>query len=298
MPLDNIHGPGGLLTTVSDWLKWNDHLDRKTLGADVVDSLTRQAVLTSGRTISYARGLTVGKYRGTTEIAHSGSTAGYSTYLARYPEKNLSIAVLCNASGAPATALTRGLVDAIVPDLTTPAPLDTITADPSAVAKLGGIYRSVRTHEPLNLGAGGRGNAIRALRSGGWLLGNAPMLVEAAPDGTPRSVSVVGADADTVTYLRVAPSQWNPTQEQLAAFAGRYTSSEVNSTWAVALEGGRLVASIRGAVRAPMSPIYPDAFSAGGILGTVWFTRDARGAVTEMHSGSARVWDFVFSRVK
>ncbi|MFM8780972.1 MAG: serine hydrolase domain-containing protein, partial [Gemmatimonadota bacterium] len=59
MPFENVHGPGGMLTTVSDWLRWNDHLTAKTLGLAVVEALETRAVLTSGRTISYARGVIV-----------------------------------------------------------------------------------------------------------------------------------------------------------------------------------------------------------------------------------------------
>jgi CubicO group peptidase (beta-lactamase class C family) len=302
MPLDNVHGPGGLLTTAADWLKWNDHLDRKTLGADVVDSLTRQAVLTSGRTISYARGVTVVKYRGITEVAHSGSTAGYSTYLARYPEKSLSIAVLCNAAGAPATQFTRQLVDAIVPDLLMPIPVDTVPADPAAAAKLAGVYRSTRTHEPLWVGipnlTGGRGAVLRGGRNGGWFVNLNPARVETAADGSPTRLHVVGGDNDTTTYVYVGAKPWTPAAEQLSAFVGRYRSDEAGATWTVALEGGKLVASVRSSVQVQLTPAYTDAFAAGGPLGFVWFVRDARGAVTEMHSGSARVWDFTFTKVK
>jgi CubicO group peptidase (beta-lactamase class C family) len=301
MPLDNIHGPGGLLTTVGDWLRWNDHLTAKTLGADVVALLTEQAKLTSGRTISYARGVTVGQYRGTTEIAHSGSTAGYSTYLARYPQKELSIAVMCNAAGANATSFTRQLVDAIVPDLMVNMMADTVAADPAALAKLAGIYRSSRTHEPMSIGGigGGRGGNVSAVGGGGWRLGNSQMLVDNGADGRARSLRVLGADADTVQWIRVASDRWAPSQDQLTAFAGRYQSPEIpNTTWTLSIEGGRLVASVRPAIRVPLTPVYPDAFTAGEFLGTVWFVRDARGAVTEMHSGSARVWDFTFTKAK
>ena len=301
MPFENVHGPGGLLTTVSDWLKWNDHLDKKTLGSNVVDSLTKQAVLTSGRTISYARGLTVAKYRGIDEIAHSGSTGGYSTYLARYPAKNLSVAVMCNASGAPATALARGLVDALVPDLAPVAMPDTIATDPAAAAKLAGVYRSTRTHEPLVIGAtagrSGRGGpALRALRDGSWFLGSNRASFESGPDGSPRGVRVVGGDNDTTAYVFAASGPWAPTTEQLAPFVGRYHSDEVGATWTLKLENGRLVATLNGRLRSELTPVYADAFNAGGPLAFVWFTRDAKGAVTAMHSGSARVWDFTFTR--
>ena len=300
MPFENVYGPGGLLTTVSDWLRWNDQLDKKTLGGSVIDSLTTRAVLTSGRTISYARGVTVSAYRGTQEIAHSGSTGGYSTYLARYPQTGLSIAVLCNAAGAPATQFARGLVDAMVQDLApVPAP-DTVTTDPAEAARFAGIYRSLRTHEPLAVGSarGGRGGGLRATRGGGWLLGNNRALFEFGTNGSPTGLRVIGADNDTVAYVYATPSQWAPTAEQLAPFAGRYRSDEVQATWTVKVEHGTLVASVRAGNRAVLTPSYPDAFTATGGLGVVWFTRDARGAVTAMHSGSARVWDFVFQREK
>lgn len=303
MPFENVNGPGGLLTTVTDWLKWNEHLDKKTLGSNVVDSLTKQTVLTSGRTISYARGLIVNTYRGINEIQHSGSTGGYSTFIARYPEKNLSIAVLCNAAGAPATQFTRGLVDALVPGLAPVVAPDTVATDPAAAAKLSGMYRSLRTHDPLVVGnAGGRGGRggtpLRSLRDGGWMLGNNRALFESGPDGTPRGVRVLAADNDTVAYAFVATTPWAPTTEQLAAFAGRYHSDEIHATWTVKVENGRLAASIRGAMRTELTPLYTDAFAAGASLGTVWFTRDATGGVTAMHSGSARVWDLTFTREK
>lgn len=297
MPLDGVHGPGGLLTTVADWLTWNDHLTNKTLGAAVTESLTVRATLTSGRQIRYARGITVAPFRGTTEIQHSGSTGGYSTFLARYPDHNLSIAVLCNAAGANATQFTRQLLEAVVPSLA-PAPvLDTVATDAAAAAKFNGIYRSMRTHEPLRVGVDG-GPTLRSARDGGWYLGNGRAVTDLGPNGTPRTLSVIGADADTVVYAFAGAAPWAPTQDQLAGFAGRYRSEEIGATWAVALEGGRLVASVRGSVRTPLTPIYQDAFIAGAGLGTVWFTRDARGAITQMHSGSGRAWDVVFERMR
>ena len=78
MPFENVVGPGGLLTTVGDWLTWNDALSTGKLGRALVDSLTRRMRLNNGREIQYARGLMVLNYRGLREISHSGSTAGYS----------------------------------------------------------------------------------------------------------------------------------------------------------------------------------------------------------------------------
>ncbi|HEX2641319.1 MAG TPA: serine hydrolase domain-containing protein, partial [Pyrinomonadaceae bacterium] len=72
MPIMNVVGNGGMLTTVGDWLKWNAALDAKTLGAPFVEALETQGILNDGRKISYALGLDVGSYKGIKEIAHSG----------------------------------------------------------------------------------------------------------------------------------------------------------------------------------------------------------------------------------
>lgn len=299
MPFENVTGPGGLLTTVGDWLKWNAALTNKTLGAAVVDSLQTRTVLTSGRTISYARGVIVGNYRGTPEIQHSGSTGGYSTFLARYPEKGVSIAVLCNAAGAPATQFTRQLADVLMPGLAAPTPPDTVPADPAAVARLAGVYMNARTHELLAVGGadGGTGATVRALRDGGWMIGNTRVLVDEA-SGAVTGFRMLAADADTVAYRLVAREPWRPTAQQLAAYAGRYRSDELPGTvWTVRVEADHLVASPRPALQVTLTPAFPDGFRAGAGLGTVWFTRDSRGGVTQMHSGAARVWDFVLARV-
>lgn len=313
MPFENVVGPGGMLTTVADWLTWNEALTKKTLGATVVDSLEKRATLTSGRRISYAMGLTVGQYRGTTEIGHSGSTGGYSTYLTRFPEHGVSVAVLCNAAGSNATGFARQVAEALMPNLAAPPRPDTVATDSVAVAKFHGIYRSTRTHDPLYVGvsagggrggrggdlpAGGRGGGagLRTLRDGGYLLGNSRVVFDQASDGKPAGLRTLSNDADTVAFVYASARPWTPDARQLAAFEGRYRSDEVGATYVAKVENGQLVLTLRTAVRRALTPIYPDAFSSGGGMGTVWFTRDNSGRVTAMHSGAARVWDIVFQR--
>ena len=109
---------------------------------------------------------------------------------------------------------------------------------------------------------------------------------------------MIGGDNDTTMYIFAASGPWAPAVEQLGAFVGRYRSDEVGATWTIKVENGRLVATLNGRLRSEFTPVYTDAFNAGGPLAFVWFTRDAKSAVTAMHSGSARVWDFTFTREK
>ena len=75
-----------------------------------------QGKLTDGRTIAYAAGLMVLHYKGLNEISHSGTTAGYNAWLGRYPDQDLSVAVLCNSSAANGTQLGHAVADIFLGD--------------------------------------------------------------------------------------------------------------------------------------------------------------------------------------
>lgn len=299
MPFENVIGPGGMLTTVGDWLTWNDALDRKTLGGWLVDSLESRATLTSGKQISYAMGVTVSNWRGEREVAHSGSTGGYSTYLMRIPARGVSVAVLCNAANANATGFARQMAEALVPDLAAAPMLDTVALDPAAAGRLSGVYRSTRSREPLFVGVsapgGGRGVPVRALRDGGLLVANGRVLESGGRGGPPAALRLAQGQ-DTVEFLRVGAAAWSPAVSELSAFIGRYTSPEIRATWAATVENGRLVLSVRRGRSLLLTPVYQDAFAAGG-LGTVWFSRDGAGRVTAMHISSARMWNLTLPRL-
>jgi CubicO group peptidase (beta-lactamase class C family) len=301
MPNDNVIGAGGLWTTVGDWLRWNEHLTQKTLGSAVVDSLTRQMRLTSGLEIAYALGLTVNQYRGTRQIAHSGSTAGYSTYLARYPQLgNLSVAVLCNSAGAPATAYTHAIVDALHPELPrTPAP-DTVAANQTTLLAWRGLYEDGRWHTMMRLDTSGGvlrmgTTPVRALRNGAVLIGNQETRLALSADGNTRTLRTVTSDGDSVVHTLRATEPWAPNAAALQPYIGRYRNDEIGVTFTVAVVNGVLTMSSRRGVTDTLTPTVRDAFSSDG--GAVWFTRGKGGVIKEMHFGESRVWDFVAVRV-
>jgi hypothetical protein len=65
----------------------------------------------------------------------------------------------------------------------------------------------------------------------------------------------------------------------------------------VRVEKGALVLEQRPGTGVTLISAYIDAFEAGA-YGTVWFTRDKKGAATALHLGAGRVWDLVFVRVR
>jgi CubicO group peptidase (beta-lactamase class C family) len=104
MPFENVHGNGGLLTTVGDLLRWNENAATQKVGDPEFLRIQHEpGRFNDGTAHTYAMGLTIGEFRGVKEISHSGSTAGYRAHLMRFPDQHVSVAVLCNVGSGAAT---------------------------------------------------------------------------------------------------------------------------------------------------------------------------------------------------
>lgn len=82
-------GGGGLITTVEDLARWSS----LPLPKGTLDPFQ----LTTGETLPYRRGITVGEYRGVRTVGHGGALAGYRSHVLRAPDEDLAVSVLCNA---------------------------------------------------------------------------------------------------------------------------------------------------------------------------------------------------------
>jgi CubicO group peptidase (beta-lactamase class C family) len=304
MPFENVHGPGGMLTTVSDWLRWNVALDAKTLGTAWADTLVHQSRTRDGRIIRYALGITVDRYRGTREWSHGGATGGYRTFLARFPDLNrLSIAVLCNAADADASGLVHAIVDSLHPELAPRPALDTVAAEAASLDGWAGRWLmrganlfALATVEKGRLRMAGA-PAIPA-RAGGLYLGTGGQRVvplDRGGDGRPRRAMIIGVEQDTTIIERVADP--DTSAAALGALVGRYRNDEVDTTYEVRLERGVLKVVMRAGLVATLEPTYRDGFESPD-LDNVFFTRDAKGRVTALHLASGRMWDLVFTRLR
>jgi CubicO group peptidase (beta-lactamase class C family) len=309
MPFTNMVGNGGLLSTMSDLLAWNENLDDpKVGGASYVNALQTRMRLTNGRTITYALGLIDARRDGLREVSHSGSTAGYQTFLARYPEQHVSVAVWCNYTAANPTSLARQVADLV---LTKPAKEAAQTGAPAVrlsateLAKWAGTYRERFSDESMPLSAnadglsspGGRGrDATNSFVPIGGARFRA-MGDEVTFSGSPphRGFIAVQADGDTLVYEEVAPS---PSSPSLGDYTGTYASEELDVRFVVAIKDGKLVLRRRPADEFELRPAYADDFRAsGGGLGTLRFARDRAGKVTGFSFYAGRVVDVRFKRI-
>jgi len=299
-PIENIIGAGGLLTTVGDLLLWNENFTHaKVGGPDFVKFQQTPATLSSGRKITYAAGLTVSTVDGLRVVSHSGATGGYRTWLARYPDQGVSVAVLCNSAQANPARLGQETAR-LWTGASAKAVLSSYKLDPGTAQSMAGFYRKLRD------------NTVVELRSkDGKLLFGAAELVPTGPGtfenaagqttyrfsaGTPPKIEVAGPD-DDVHYVRVDPV--TPTAGDLAPLLGRYESRETGTTLVVETgkKPGELLLRIADEKPIPLRPTFRDGFAmASGA--SIFFVRDAGGKVVALSAGEDRVWDLRFTRVR
>ena len=272
MPFEDVYGNGGLLTTVGDLLKWNQNFASPKVGDQAfVAQQLQPGKFNDGRAHTYAFGLVATNF-GTRSVEHSGSTAGYSAHLMRYPDQGVSVAVLCNVT-TDATPLAHDVADLYLSaDVKSAMKAAIPPAPPALPDTSGGLYRHVDTGVVLT--AGRPGDTWRD-EGGGRL----------------RVTDYMGT---VENYTRVAAV--SPSAQELKEFTGIYTSDEAETSYQAVVQNQTLVLKRRPDTVIELKPIYEDAFD-GPHLGLVIFRRDASGRVTALSVHQDRVWDLRFKRV-
>ena len=309
MPFENAHGNGGLLTTVSDLLRWTRNLETGAVGgAGWTAEMHRPGRLTDGRVLSYASGLVVAPWRGVPEVAHSGATAGYRAFVSRYPAQGVAVAVLCNDASAGAPGLAHAVAEVALGDALAPRPADGVAPAPvsgAAAARLAGRWRGTREGQLLRLvvqdgglrtGSGTPVVAVDAHRYRLGAPGGSELETDSSTvaDGRP-ALRLRRADGDTERLEPVPDAA--PTPAQLAAYAGTYASDEVEATLVVEVAPGGAGLRLRDGYGRPLdalAPVYPDGFDGDDYR--LRFDRDAAGRITALRVHDARAWDVRFER--
>jgi len=302
-PIEYVHGNGGILTTVGDLMIWNEALtDGRLGGPEFVRMMHEErGRLSNGTEIVYAGGIRHGTLGGVRSVSHTGSTAGYRAFLGRYPDYNLSVAMLCNASnvatGSTGTRIARAFLGDAV---TEPIPTKPASVSNAALEHYVGLYRDPVTGTTRNLTL-----VDSKLRDGNTTL---------IPISENRFQS--GVDA-TGPFYQFQSSQtgrpqfkiedwqytnqvfepveaWSPSPDDLVSFEGSYTSYDAETTFQVQVSDGALTLSQRPGRTRTLTAIYPNAFSASGQI--VRFMSEGDAQATELSLSLGRVYDMRFQR--
>jgi CubicO group peptidase (beta-lactamase class C family) len=302
-------GGGALFSTPTDLLIWNEALASARLGRFVTDKLHEPARLINGRTLGYGRGLFLDSNRGGQVIWHSGGSAGYGTFLVRFPEQRLSVATMCNAGDmATGGAYARRIFDILVPALSEQSESKASAPSESKVdvKSRAGLFFSEATGQPLRLGVdNGR---LRAL--GGPTLETVSADRFRNPRGalsfmsqdafelrflSPNELELTSMEGRTSRYRRAQP--YAPSAEDLQAFAGRYSNDESRAVFEIEPGKGGLNARIswNNAQTFDFRPVDRDTFQLGGMI--LRFRRNQAGAVVGLDYSNPVVRNIGFTRL-
>ncbi|MBX6364492.1 MAG: serine hydrolase, partial [Gemmatimonadetes bacterium] len=294
-------GDGAVQTTGEDLARWDANFYAPTVGgAALPAALQTRARLSDGREVSYGLGLFVDEYRGERRVQHGGAWAGYRAMLMRFPDRRLSVIVLCNSAEANTMSLAQGVADVVLgaPPAAKAAPRAKPLA-PAEAARYAGLWVSETVGSRVRVEAEG---GVVSLRRGEERvpltpLGGGRFRDETTgatwsftlPSAGPASVVVTRELAPTDRLTRVAPAPAD-VASHLADYVGTYASDEVGAEWSVRLRDGALVLHGPRGPDSPLRPAFADAFASPD-LGVLRFVRDASGRVSAISLTTRGVHD-------
>jgi len=113
-----ISGPGGIVSTMDDMLRWLRHMDAPQVGSAESWRLLREPHrLENGTSTGYGLGLVIGRYRGAETISHGGGVVAGNSQMIKVPAAGLDISIAVNRADLNGADLANKIIDACVAGL-------------------------------------------------------------------------------------------------------------------------------------------------------------------------------------
>jgi CubicO group peptidase (beta-lactamase class C family) len=108
----SVLGDGGIYSSVADLYQWDQALYTDRLVSRKMLKLAfTPGPATEHPDTGYGYGWFVGQYRGLKEIWHSGNSLGFTTRIARFPERKFTVIILTNRNEAPIAEFPHRIAD-------------------------------------------------------------------------------------------------------------------------------------------------------------------------------------------
>jgi CubicO group peptidase (beta-lactamase class C family) len=302
-----IVGASSLFTTVEDLAKWDRNFYTGRVGGlEVIEQLQVKGVLNNGDEINYAFGLSHGTYRGLPTIGHGGADAGYRSDFVRFPEQELSVAVLCNYPHSSPGGKSRRVAGVYLADhfeelAEEEEERKEVELSPAELEQLAGVYAAAHADDAVSIQLRegklymGSGNGRQLVVLEGqrlWLRGSGAPAPYETSDAGGVTIRVPASGTEWI-YTKTAPADTTP--EALEAYTGTYYSDELGVEYTVKLEDGQLVLWNNKHGDTLLRPTYRDGFTARHF--DLTFRRRADGSVDGCTISSSRVWNVRFDKV-
>src|SRR5688500_10119048 len=302
-------GAGGIYTTPGDVAKWLRNLKTGELGGPaVIKELTTSFVLSSGKPSNYGYGVFLDSTRGVRRWQHGGNDIAHSSTFVYYPDIDAGYVVFSNYQGVPG-GIAGVVADAFFGQHMTAPQRPTATSGVDVPAAT--LRRYAGKYEMTTLGSllltvemqGGQlrlqvpgqpALPLRATSMTAFEVVGAPAKItfNAAADGTVEGITFEQGGLHPGKRVVERPSA------DLATYAGRYFSEELETFYDLSVEDGKLVIRHRRFGPVPLTYTTTDTFSGTLPVSQVVFKRDAEGKITGFEAGNGRARGIVFTKVR
>lgn len=275
-------GATGVRTTIQDMAKWVNNFTHARVGGEILlNEFIQPGRLDDGVPIAYGFGLYRMNWLGRDALMHTGSEGKFTSIFVHFPKENFSIVILANT---PAKGLHRAreiseiyLGKDVEPSISSFAVPEKIARPTKQVEKFSGLFafedhllRLEYRAEVLFLVQSGKEaevifRADETLDIGDENRFHGDFYIPSFDSNGVVIELKAGKPADTGQHLRYRRVESiDPEKIDLNPYVGRYWSSELDASFFVYLEGGRLLArSLRSSKSIALAPMYLDAFSGG-----------------------------------
>jgi CubicO group peptidase (beta-lactamase class C family) len=295
----DLVGGGGLMSTVDDLLLWDRNFSADKLGkGTLVQQLESRGVLNDGNQINYAMGLILGEYRGQPTAEHSGANFGYRSEYLRFPQQRFSAIVLCNLSSAGTVGLAHQIADLYLQGDLAPVSATHVPSGFPGAETFAGTYLDPQTKTIYKFTAEG-GNLM------GW--GETLQRVAANQYYDLQGDNMTFANNNGFMHLtlpipgevyfsgdRLQPLHLSAAE--LSNFMGSFHSEELDTTYTLSVEGGRLRVKVPNNPLIPLDAAGPDEFYSSD-LGDFVFHPDADHRVSAFSLSTQASRGIVFEKV-
>jgi CubicO group peptidase (beta-lactamase class C family) len=307
-----VMGAGGIYTTVGDLAKWISNFFEPGLGSPgLIQKMQTPFVLNNGDPTTYGLGLIIDGLGGLKRLQHGGADAAHRSQLYIFPEIRGAVITQSNNASFPGNVADKvaGIFFRDVmqlPEKEEPAAPGEFVFDPEKFDDYAGRYELeaapgfilefTREEEKLFTQATGQPKfEILASSDSTFYL----TVVEASMTFHRNQEGIV--DALTLHQngnhraKRVLEPKWEPSEDDIADYLGRYFSEELETFYAVARnEEGKLVLRHRRLPDIPLSADKEDVYTGAFPISEILFIRDEGGRVTGFKASSGRSFGIEF----
>ena len=315
-------GATSLFTTAEDLCTWAHHMNNPTeKPADFINEMSTPATLNNGETFGGAMGQFVNEYQGHKQIQHGGADAGYRSYLGRFPEQQLAVAVVSNYGNFNPTQKALEIASLYL-DPMGDAPEGTeetqsgfverefVKMSKSELKEFEGTYWNeesgysrrlyVNDEGQLMYNRGGNNESeLKPVHASTLQMQDVEvdLLITFEQTADTRTMIVTIDGGEPIMSTEYTPV--DHTSDELEQFTGIYYSPELDADYRLHVAKDTLTASHLRTGDVKLNGVRDDRFSGDRwYMGTVEFERDGNGNVSGFRMTSGRVRNLKFDKVE